>query len=358
MIYISARENDKYSGVYKKIRGQIEGLRTENIEVELIECTELPKWKKALPFSSRSYKWKEIEIPSDADVIYIRYQLSDFPFIKTLKKWKNMYPGIEIILEMPIYPYVHELKEISNKLTLFRDLFYSKFIHKYVSRIVTFTSHEEIYGVKTIPMVNGIEVDKIKPKATLNSECDSINMIAVALINFSHGYDRILAGLKQYYIQDGIKKNIIFHIIGDGEIVPSLKEYVKKNSLDKHVFFYGFKSGKELDDLYDKADIGVDVLGGHRKGDIWFGTLKSREYLSKGLPFITEYKLPDNVKMVEKYILNVPADESPIDMNRVIEFYTKLLDTDPVLEMRAFAKTYCDISVVMEPLADYIKKGK
>ena len=127
------------------------------------------------------------------------------------------------------------------------------------------------------------------------------------------------------------------------------------DGLEKHVIFYGFKSGEELDQLYDQADIGIDVLGGHRKGDFWFGTLKSREYLSKGLPFITEYEVPDNLKPIQKYILKVPDDEAPVDIKEVIRFYERIAEEDPTKDMRDFAKGYCDVSVVMKPLIDHLK---
>lgn len=351
--YISAKENPNHSGVYKKIRSQIKGLEKEGVEVELIENEELPRWKKILPFSSRSYNWKEINIPNDVDVIYIRYQLSDYPFIAAIRRWKKENPKRNIILEIPMFPYIGELEAISNKLTLSRDRIYSKYIHKYIDRIVTFTSHEEILGVETIPMVNGIEVEKIVEKKYIKNE-NAINIIAVALVNFSHGYDRLIEGISNYYKLPGEKYNIVFHLIGDGDVLPKLKQLVRERQIEDHVVFYGFKSGNELDHLYDIADIGVDVLGGHRKGDIWFGTLKSREYMSKGLPFITEYSLPRELDPIKQYVLEVPNDDSPIVIDDIIDFYNSFDKQNVVSNMREFAKKYCDVSVVMKPLVNYL----
>ena len=351
--YISAVENPDHSGVYKKIRAQIKGLEEAGINVILLENEELPRWKKAIPFSSRSFNWKEIKIPEEAFAIYIRYQLSDFPFIRAIRKWKKEKPERAIILEIPMFPYINELEEISNKLTLIRDRFYSRYIHKYVDRIVTFTSHEEVLGVKTISMVNGIEVEKIVAKKNVDN--NTIDIIAVALVNFSHGYDRLIAGLAEYYKSPGKKYNVIFHLVGDGDVVPKLKQMVIDNQMDDHVIFYGFKSGLELDALYDRADIGVDVLGGHRKGDVWFGTLKSREYLSKGLPFITEYELPKELEPVKKFIYKVSNDESAVNIEDVIKFYNSYEKDNVVKEMRGFAKAYCDVSVVMQPLIKFLK---
>lgn len=357
LVYITAKDTEKeYSGVYKKINNQIKSLKDNGIEVELYECDAIKKWKKLIPFNSRSFEWRKINIPKDTDVIYIRYQYSDFQFIQALRRWKKQ--NIRIIIEMPMYPYMGELKKMASKITIVRDLIYSRYISKYVSRIVTFTTHDYIYGVKTIPMVNGIDVNAIEvKKKTDDTIKSSINLFAVAMINFSHGYDRILAGLKEYYNEKGGKENIVFHLVGDGKILPELKKYVFENNLDEHVIFYGFKSATEVSELYDKMDIGIDVLGGHRKGDWWFGTLKSREYLCKGLPFITEYELPDNVKPMSKYILNVPADETPINMEDVVKFYSSIRNLDAINDMRNFAKEYCDINVVMLPLVNYINEG-
>ena len=357
LVYISAKENSKYSGVYRKIKCQIEGLSRAGIETELIECDEMPRWKKALPFGSRSFDWNKIEIADNVDVIYVRYQLCDFQFIRALRKWKKRIPNVHIILEIPTYPYLKELQEMSNALTIFRDQLYSRFLHLYVERMVTYTAQSSLYKVKTIPMVNGIDVEKVKKKNKKPLEnSNNVNVIAVARVNFSHGYDRFLAGLKEYYESSCKNKNVIFHLVGDGEIVSQLKQYVNENDLGEYVIFYGYKSGKELDDLYDMADVGLDVLGGHRKGDLWFGTLKSREYLSKGLPFITEYEVPEEVKDVEKYILKVPSDESAINIETVIKFVESYQKLDYSTDMRTFAKRYCDVSIVMKPLVEYLKK--
>lgn len=358
LVYITAKDSSEHSGVYKKVRSQLYGFALAGIKTELIECEEIPRWKKAFPFSSRSFEWNKIRVPSDADVIYIRYQLSDYPFINFLKKCKKKLPNSKIILEVPMYPYEDELKEISNIITNFRDKFYSKQIKKYVNQVTTCTPFDKIFGVPAILIVNGIDVNKVKPKNVKSSNHSEINIIAVALVNFSHGYDRLIAGLNNYYSnKNEPKREVVFHLVGDGEVISQLKEYVCSHNLSDRVIFYGFKSGQELDEIYEKADIGLDVLGGHRKGDKWFGTLKSREYLSKGLPFITEYPLTKELDPVKKYIMKVSANESPIDIDEVIKFYDNAITADTIEDMRSFAFAYCDSSIVMKPVVDYINKN-
>ena len=110
--------------------------------------------------------------------------------------------------------------------------------------------------------------------------------------------------------------------------------------------------------------LGIEILGCHRKGVVLSSTLKSREYWAKGLPFITECEFPPEVQKISQYILKVPYDESPIDIEKVIEFHDNLyLRSDKsqeeiIDEIRDFAYRTCDMSVAMKPIIDYIKSNE
>ena len=57
--------------------------------------------------------------------------------------------------------------------------------------------------------------------------------------------------------------------------------------------------------------------------------------------------------------MHVPQDETPIDMNKVVEFYDNVYgnrDCNEVAkEIRSYAESRCDMKVVMQPIIDYIK---
>ena len=75
----------------------------------------------------------------------------------------------------------------------------------------------------------------------------------------------------------------------------------------------------------------IGSLARHRSGITNIKTLKNREYAARGLSFI--YSEQDSDFEDKPYILKVPADESPIEVNKKIEFYKKL-NTIP-LEIRS-----------------------
>jgi hypothetical protein len=160
------------------------------------------------------------------------------------------------------------------------------------------------------------------------------------------------------YYKNGGTRNIIFHMVGDGMAVPQYHKLVKEYHLEKHVIIYGNKSGAELDEIYKHSFIGLDGLARHRSGNMTNSSLKSREYTAKGIPFVSSVDI-DFADKDWPYVMRVPQDETPIDMNKVIEFYDKVYgnrDCNEVAkEIRSYAESRCDMKVVMQPIIDYIK---
>ena len=74
-----------------------------------------------------------------------------------------------------------------------------------------------------------------------------------------------------------------------------------------------------MDTIFDFCDFGVGSLGRHRVGIDRIKTLKNREYAARGIPFI--YSETDSDFDDKPYVLKVPADDSPIDIYRIINFY-------------------------------------
>ncbi len=349
--YTNRKEKNAICGINKKIENQVKALNEFGIKTKLY-LGDILGYVRALPFHSSSINWEKIDI-NNINGLYIRYLMSDFQFICFLKKARKR--KIKVIVEMPLYPY--ETEKI-NFIFAVRDRLYRKKLKKYVDRIVTFTDHNEILGVPTIKTVNPISVNCVKsiPSKIRNAETDEINIMIVANISIWHGCDRLILGLKKYYENNG-KRKVVFHIVGNGMEFLNIKKLVDENGLNNYVVFYGQKTGDELDKIYERADIALDALGAHRKDDKYFGTLKSMEYLAKGLPFVTEYSIPDKLNKVRRYILKVPYDDSPINIDDVIMFYENICsepDTNRICEMREAAMQYCDTSVSIKPIVDYL----
>lgn len=68
--------------------------------------------------------------------------------------------------------------------------------------------------------------------------------------------------------------------------------------------------------------MGIGSLGRHRSGITHIKTLKNREYAARGLSFV--YSEIDSDFEGKPYILKVPADESPVDIDQIINFHQKM----------------------------------
>ena len=89
--------------------------------------------------------------------------------------------------------------------------------------------------------------------------------------------------------------------------------------MEDYVILYGKRHGKTLDQIFDWCDMGIGSLGRHRVGIQQIKTLKNREYAARGIPFV--YSETDSDFDNRSYVLKVPADESPVDIQQVVEFY-------------------------------------
>jgi len=99
----------------------------------------------------------------------------------------------------------------------------------------------------------------------------------------------------------------------------------------------------------------VGSLGIHRIGLKEASILKAREYCARGIPFIYGIADPD-FPADFPYILHLPADESPIDIEQVITFADRVLaDPDHPQKMHRYAEEHLDWSVKMKRLKDFLE---
>lgn len=354
-------KHEYMNGVNQKIRNQVKGLKENGVIVNLQVLNRAPKLIRILPFSTSSWCYNQINITDDVDAVYIRFLSTDFQILRTFRKWKIENPRLKIILEMPSYPNDQELREILPILFYFRERIYRKYLKKYVDVVAIYSKYDSVFGIPALKVVNCIDVDGV---SKLGNHCyhnNQLNILIVATVSKYHGCDRVINGLKDYYSnKENDKQKVIFHLVGHGPEIKELKNMVASMKLENVVLFYGVKTGEELKKLYEIADIGVDGLGAHRKGDNWFATLKSREYLAKGLPFITEYDLPSEVDDISKYLFKVPSDDTPINIEALVDHFSancacgieKMRN-----EMHVCAKNYCDYIVAMKPIAEWLNNN-
>lgn len=356
------------AGITKKIKSQMKAFARAGFSVDYTYISDGCAWictdgtpKRLGPVGSARkimanyYFAKELKAAA-YPAVYSRYGLMDSFYDRVLRTLHQN--GSKIVVEIPTYPYDKEKnKGIAWWILFTWDKLLRHRLKRNVNRIFTYSRDEEIFGIPTICSSNGLDFDTVRMRKEKKPD-GVIDLVAVAGLAKWHGYDRLLKGMGEYYR----KKNdriVNFHIVGDGPPMEEYKRIIAEYDLQEHVFFYGILTGEALDDVYDRCDLGVENLGFHRTGVFYASTLKSREYAAKGLPFLTSLKL--DVFEGEDFILKFAADESDIDVERIVGFYDKIYegkDEEAVgLRIRQKAQQVCDINVTMRPVIQYLKEG-
>ena len=336
----------EHSGISKKIHYQIKGLRENGHEVHVctyyirkdghrvrmvdddivIQDFGCGRWaaiKQRFSFK----KLTNYVIEHGFEFVYARsFHNANWATVKMFKQFRAH--NIPSVIEIPTYPYDQEYTgtiswEEKIKLTL--DRWYRKELATQVNAIVTFTNDKEIFGQRTICISNGIDYDHIPMQQKPPHPNNEIHLIGVAEVHYWHGYDRLIAGLGEYYKQKR-EKIVYFHVVGgvansemyDSVHAPGFHELIVKYGIEKYVIFHGQKFGDELDLLFNQADFAIGSLARHRSGITYIKTLKNREYAARGIPFIYSETDEDFEQM--PYIIKAPADESPVCLDEIVDF--------------------------------------
>jgi glycosyltransferase involved in cell wall biosynthesis len=287
--------------------------------------------------------------------LYIRHFLLNPLFLLLLISMKIKNRNLIIYMEIPTFPYHFEFGFMSFKKQLGQkiDSFSCYFLRFFLNKIVTFSSQPLIYNIKTIKTDNGIDIEKI---GKINPPCfnkKELHLLGLANVQPWHGLDRLIIGMGEYYKENKDLK-VFFHVVGKGDELPKLKNLVEKLDLSKYVTFYGFLSGDELKNMFEKCHIGIGSLGMHRinvaQGET--SALKSREYSARGIPFVIAYidrGFPDDFP----YLLNLKADESSIEINNIISFYKEIRKQENFSElMHQYAKENLTWSAKLRPVIE------
>ena len=373
LLYLSPTAFDfsNQNGVPKKILNQSKAFVGFGYEVDVlsyfdgsITLSHVNKLQREIISTGKTKTDVLLAVPKvikGYDYVYIRYPMSDFFFLQTLKSIKK--EGIPIVLEIPTYPYESEGKEsLKGRIVLALDRFFRKKIYKYVDRICTYSDDRSIYGIPTINTINGYDFSSVQVQEGNIDTQKCISLIAVSNMWPLHGYDRLIKGLGDYYSAGGHRK-IVLHIVGSGFVEREYKELTMTLGLQKHVLFHGKVFGKDLLDLYKDQAIGVNSLAIHRDNLVNESTLKTKEYAALGLPVISSsYVDAFSERGNELYTLRVPADESNIVIEDLVDFVDKLYGNKSTFgvkkAIRDDAIAVCDMPVTMKPVYDFYKASK
>lgn len=349
IIFLVYHGFSEYSGISKKIHYQVKGLRENGHDVRLCyygfadnghSCRyvdgkiikDYGKGKWAGLRQRTDYKCiYDYCICEKIEFVYARCFMNANPWlIRFFKKLKMA--GIHAVTEIPTYPYDGEFAGATGqqRISFMVDKMFRKKLYRYMDAMVTFSDATEIFGQKTINISNGVDIDNLPLHNYQPAEDGSIHLIGVAEVHYWHGYDRLIAGLGEYYSQklkaNCQQPNVIFHIVGgiwSGDMygsafAPGIKTLIDKYGLQDKVILHGQMFGQPLDDLFNQCAFAIGSLGRHRNGITIIKTLKNREYATRGLPFV--YSEQDSDFDLQPYVLKAPADESPIDVQMILDF--------------------------------------
>jgi glycosyltransferase involved in cell wall biosynthesis len=302
------------------------------------------------------YAWTRCR-PQEYDFIYIRYPLAIPSFLGFLRATKKANSRIKIVLEVPTFPYRHELRSPKQRVLLALDDLGRRSLKKYVDVIVTFFGQSEIFGIPCIPTANGIDIDRIPFTGKASSD-SGLSMIAVANLADWHGLDRILHGLATYVGEERAEP-VSLDIVGEGPAEPRLRSLTRDLDLEQIVHFHGVRRGAELDALFSNADLALSSLGMHRLGLHRSSSLKAREYCARGIPFVLASDDPDFPPRV-RFVHRVPADESPVDVATLMDFVGRLRaqHSGYATDMRNYAEERLTWKAKLEPVIHYLRTGE
>ncbi len=291
------------------------------------------------------------------DVLYYRYSAPFLPYFPS--KYLRRFRTCRIVTE-------HQTKELDefklngDTLSYWSEYFFGMLLRRQADAVIGVTDEITRYEVarardpeKThLTIGNGFAVQSVPVKCAPHHSGTDFHLLCVANVSRWHGLDRLFQGLARY---NGMSE-VLLHIAGDGAELPYLRKLANDLGISDQVVFHGFLTGEALNALFNRCHVAVGSLGAHRLGLQEASILKARDYCARGIPFIYGTSDPD-FPTDFPYVLHLPADESPIDIERVLAFGQEICaDPDHPQKMRRYAEERLDWSVKMRILKGFLEK--
>lgn len=365
MCNIEDPEDNINPGIKEKIKQQFELFQKAGMEMFFYYAHTNSKYYRyvnRMPLFRDKYDLSR-KIIEESDFIYLRKPSAiNMGFIDLLKRIRSINPNMKILLEIPTYPYDNEIQGLVRVTLKWKDQYARKKLKDYVDVVLTYSDDKEIFGIQTINISNGVDAAKLS-NAVMNyprPNDGKIRFMACAKFNLWHGYDRAIEGLHQYIQKPGANKNIEIEMVGDGDSTESYRQLVEKYRLQDYVIFHGKKQGEALVKAYSACDIGLDSMGRHRSGVYYNSSLKGKEYCAYGLMIVSGVETELDHMTDFEYYYRIPADDSPVDFEKVLDFYNHKVGStkDSIrIHIMKYAQEHFSMEVVFKPVIDFICKN-
>ena len=338
ILYLTMATVDETSGVYKKIRAQINSLRQLGNECRALFLNDEDTGLYLIndEYENINIKEKMLEINeyiASCDFCYARFELLRHKNYKSIINICKKF-NIDIVLEIPTFPpYQESLARVKGKiaekhfLSAVKTLMGAGLVScdmmrlAAISKLVCIVADDyKFKATKTIRIENGIDLNN-NPYSNRHKN-EIINIVAVSNFAIWNGYDRAIKGLKDY-VQMREKTEVKLILVGPLDNAPELQRKVEEYGLKEYVEFTGALSGKKLNDIYDRGDIALGALGNHRRKVFANSSLKAKEYAARGMLMVLSDAEGIERDILEKSFI-VKSDESPLDYEKILSWYKKI----------------------------------
>ncbi len=286
------------------------------------------------------------------DVLYLRYMPTFAGALKTVRQLKAQ--GGRLIVEYPTYPFALENARFFVRRQVFR--YTGRVLEKIHPSVDLYALIGEpcdgtLNGRPAVNIVNGVDTDAF-PLHRPNAGDPAVRLLALASMSGWQGYDRILRSLAAYRGDADVRVEFVGGE-GDGSLA-AWQALARELGVADRVTFRGPLYGEALNDVITRCDVGVGSLGLYRFGRAQATPLKLREYMARGLPFLSavdDPALPDN----GDYHLLVPNDDTPVDMEAVVAFARRAKQNAELpARMRAYAAERLSWQTVMRAVLERV----
>lgn len=286
------------------------------------------------------------------DAVYIRYLQTFDNAVRAIKMAHQQ--GSKVIVEHPTYPFSNGKTSSWIRKPIFRYTGYifermQPYIDAYA--LIGEDAGGSLSGIPAINIVNGVDADAY-PLHVARQNATDLHLIGVASMSHWQGYDRLIRSLSAY---EG-EMDIHLHLVGgDGDgSLPVWQALAQSEGLADRVHFHGEMHGKALDDLFAICDIGVGGLGLYRKNQFQSMTLKLREYMARGLPFV--YAVDDpSIPDPSPFCMRVSNDERIFAMESIVDFAVQAKENKEIQsQMRAYAKAHLSWTPSMRKVLEMV----
>lgn len=286
------------------------------------------------------------------DVVYMRYMPVFWNAPGAMRRVKEQ--GAKLIVEHPTYPVENGRTTSPLRKPVFR---YNEHVFAKLEPCIDLYTligdpcGPTLHGIPAMNIVNGVDVDALPLHRTRVGK--DTHLLALASMSHWQGYDRLIESLAAYQGHE----EITLHMVGgegDGSLA-AWKKLAQERGVADRVIFHGELFSEALNALVEKCDVGIGGLGLYRKKQFQSMTLKLREYMARGLPFVYAVEDP-SIPLDPRFCMKVSNNDAPISMERIAAF-ANAVKADPVApaEMRAYARQHMSWQGVLRTILEKVE---